>query len=150
MYHFFVRRHLRKVFARLNAGDFAFITRQFHSSAVHWFAGGHALSGTRTSAGRIEEWYRRLATVFPKIRFEIRKLIVAGPPWNTEAAVQWVDEATDRQGRALLNQGVFVLRLRWGKAIEFRVYCDTAQIEKNLAILAAQGVREASAAPIAD
>jgi hypothetical protein len=61
-----------------------------------------------------------------------------------------VDEATDRQGRLLPNQGVFMLRLRWGKAIEFRVYCDTAQIERNLAILAAQGVREASAAPIAD
>jgi hypothetical protein len=29
------------------------------------------------------------------------------------------------------------------------VYCDTAQIEKNLAALASQGVAEATAAPIA-
>ncbi|WP_394826134.1 nuclear transport factor 2 family protein [Pendulispora albinea] len=149
MYHFFVRRHLREVFARLNAGDYAFITRQFGPSAVHWFAGQHALSGERKSPARIKEWYERLANVFPGIRFDIRKLIVAGPPWNTHAAVEWVDEARDRNGKPLPNQGVFILRLRWGKAIEFRVYCDTARIEKNLGILSSQGVAAASAAPIA-
>jgi len=149
MYHFFVRRHLRKVFARLNAGDVAFITRQFHPNAVHWFAGRHALSGTRASPAQIDQWYRRLANVFPNIRFDIQKLITAGPPWNTEAAVEWVDQARDRRGNPLPNQGVFVLRLRWGKAVDFRVYCDTAQIEKNLDILASQGVAEASGAPIA-
>jgi ketosteroid isomerase-like protein len=150
MYHFFVRRHLRRIFARLNAGDFAFITRQFRVNARHWFAGQHALSGSRTSPARIEQWYRRLASVFPGIRFEIRKLIVAGPPWNTEAAVEWVDEARDRTGQPLPNQGVFILRLRWGKAVELGVHCDTAQIKHNLGQLASQGVDEASAPPIED
>jgi ketosteroid isomerase-like protein len=148
VYHFFVRRHLRRIFERLNAGDFAFVTRQFHPRAEHWFAGQHALSGRRTSASLIREWYRRLPAVFPGIRFDVQKLVVAGSPWNTEVAVEWVDEARDREGRPLPNRGVFILRLRWGKAIQFRVYCDTAQIEKNLAILASQGVAEATAAPI--
>ena len=131
MYHFFVRRRLRTILRRLNAGDFAFITRQFHRDAAHSFAGKHALSGTRTTPGRIAEWYGRLATVFPGIRFDVRRLFVSGPPWNTQA-----------------NEGVFLIRLRWGKATEFRVYCDTALIETNLGILASQGVAEASAAPI--
>jgi ketosteroid isomerase-like protein len=148
MYRFFVRRRLREVFRRLNAGDFAFITRQFHPGAEHWFAGTHALSGRRASPQRIEEWYARLAAVFPGIRFEVRKLIVAGPPWRTDAAVEWTDEARDRGGHSLPNRGVFVLRLRWGKAVELHVHCDTAQIEKNLAILSSQGIAQAAAPPI--
>jgi ketosteroid isomerase-like protein len=148
MYHFFVRRRLRQVFSRLNAGDYAFITRQFHPRAEHWFSGRHALSGRRTSSGRIAEWYGRLAEVFPGIRFDLQKLIVAGPPWNTQAAVEWTDVVRDREGRALPNQGVFIVVLRWFKAVEFRVYCDTQEIEKNLGILSAQGVRAAALAPI--
>jgi ketosteroid isomerase-like protein len=148
MYHFLVRRRLRLILSKLNAGDFAFITRQFHRDAEHSFVGKHALSGTRTTPGRIAEWYRRLAAVFPRIRFDVQKLFVAGPPWNTQAAIEWVDEVRDRSGRPLPNKGVFLIRLRWGKATEFRVYCDTALIERNLGILASQGVEEASAAPI--
>jgi ketosteroid isomerase-like protein len=148
MVHFLVRRRLRRIFARLNEGDFAYITRQYDPGAVHWFAGRHALSGRRTSAGLIARWYQRLASVFPGIRFQIEKLLVAGPPWNMEAAVEWVDQVRDRQGNLLPNQGVFMIRLRWGKATDFRVYCDTAQIEKNLSLLASQGVDEAMAAPI--
>ena len=148
MYHFFVRQRLRKVFARLNTGDFAFVRRQFHPRAEHWFAGTHALSGRRSTPGLIAQWYHRLASVFPGIHFDMEKVIVAGPPWNTEAAIEWTDEIYDRGGRALPNQGVFIIRLRWGRAIQFRVYCDTSQIEKNLSLLASQGVSAAVSAPI--
>jgi ketosteroid isomerase-like protein len=148
MYLFFVRRRLREIFRRLNAGDFAFIRRQFHPTAEHWFSGNHALSGRRTSPEGMAAWYARLAAVFPAIRFDLKKLIVSGPPWNTQAAVEWTDEVCDRQGQPLPNHGVFVLRLRWGRTVEFHVYCDTARLEKNLAILASQGVTQAAAAPI--
>jgi ketosteroid isomerase-like protein len=148
MYLFFVRRKLREVFRRLNAGDFAFVRRQFHPGAEHWFSGDHALSGRRTSPEGIAAWYTRLAAVFPGIRFDVKKLIVSGTPWDTQAAVEWTDEVRDRNGVPLPNQGVFVLRLRWGRAVEFHVYCDTARIEKNLGILAAQGVEQAAAMPI--
>lgn len=148
MYRFFVRRKVRRVFAHLNAGDFGFITRQFHPRAEHWFSGRHALSGKRTSPQRIAEWYERLADVFPRIRFEIRKLIVDGPPWDTQVAVEWQDEVLDREGRPLPNEGIFIMRLRWGRATELHVYCDTARIEENLAILASQGVVAAADAPI--
>lgn len=148
MYHFFVGLHLRKVIRRLNAGDFAFIRRQFHRDAEHWFSGSHALSGRRTNPQGIAAWYARLAVVLPGIHFHVHKLIVSGPPWRTYAAIEWTDRVLDRTGRPLPNQGVFILRLRWGQAVEFHVYCDTAQIEKNLAILASQGVDQAAAMPI--
>jgi ketosteroid isomerase-like protein len=150
MYHFFVRRKVRAVFEHLNSGDLAYVTRQFHPSAEHWFAGRHALSGKRTSRRSILEWYERLGVVFPRIRFAIRKLIADGPPWNTLVAVEWTDEVFDRDGRALPNEGIFILRLRWGRATELHVYCDTLQIEENLGILASQGVAAAMAPPIVD
>jgi ketosteroid isomerase-like protein len=150
VYHFFVRRKIRAVFEHLNRGDFDYVTRQYHPRAEHWFAGRHALSGKRTSRGRILEWYERLARVFPRIRFVVKKLIVDGPPWNTLVAVEWSDEVFDREGRALPNEGIFIFRLRWGKAAELHVYCDTSQIEKNLGVLASQGVDAAMAPPIMD
>jgi ketosteroid isomerase-like protein len=148
VYHFFVRRRLRQVMARLSAGDFAFVRRQFHPAATHWFSGAHALSGRRSSPSGIEAWYQRLASVFPGITFAVQKIIVSGPPWDTVAAIEWVDEIHDRRGERLPNEGVFTLRLRWGKAVDFRVFCDTSRLEKNLARLAGQGVDEAALAPI--
>ncbi|MGO4714275.1 nuclear transport factor 2 family protein [Bradyrhizobium sp. 2TAF24] len=148
MYHFILRRKLQNVFSRLNAGDYRFVTSQFHTDAEHWFAGSHAMSGRRITSGRREEWYRRLAAVFPGLKFDVRKLIVSGPPWHSLAAVEWVDELHDKKGNPLPNEGVFFITIRWGKVTEFHVYCDTAKIEKNLSILAAQGVVEAAASPI--
>jgi ketosteroid isomerase-like protein len=150
MYHYFVRRKIHEIFRRLNQGDFDFVVRQFAPSAEHWFSGDHALSGGRHSSELIEAWYRRLAIVLPGIRFDPKKILVSGAPWRTYAAVEWVDHVLDRAGNPLPNQGVFVTTLRWGKATEFHVYCDTQKLKKNLAILASQGVAEASAGPIQD
>jgi ketosteroid isomerase-like protein len=148
VYHFFVRRKVRTIFEHLNRGDLEYVTRQFHPRAEHWFAGRHALSGKRTSQHRVLEWYERLAIVFPRIRFVIKKLIVSGPPWNTLVAVEWADEVFARDGQALPNEGTFIVRLRWAWVVEFHVYCDTVQIERNLGILASQGVAAAMASPI--
>lgn len=144
MYHFFVRQRLKQVFAKLNAGDFAFIRAQFHPRARHWFSGRHALSGERRGPHDIGRWYERLGTVFPGIRFTVEKLVVAGWPWRTLAVAEWRDEVADRQGRPLPNAGTFVIELRWGRVTDFRVYCDTAQLELNLGVLAGQGVGEAA------
>ncbi len=148
MYHFFVRLRLRELFRRLDAGDFEFVKRQFHPSAEHWFSGDHALAGRRTTPSAIAAWYGRLAAVFPGLRFEVHDMFVSGPPWRTRAAIEWSDEARDREGRALPNRGMFLIHLAWGRATALHVYCDTSKLEKNLGILVSQGVSEAGAAPI--
>jgi ketosteroid isomerase-like protein len=148
LYHFFVRRRMRHVIARLNAGDYDFIVRQFTADAEHCFAGAHALSGQRRSPARIRQWYERLANVFPGIQFEIIALAVSGPPWRTTVALEWNDRVSDSDGNPLPNQGVFIFQLRWGKARSLHVHCDTHQLERNLERLAAQGRAAARAAPI--
>ena len=146
MYHFFVRRRIHEIFRQLNRGNFEFVVAQFAPGAEHWFSGGHALSGRRLDRAAIEAWYRRLATVFPDIRFEVKKVTSSGPPWNTQVAVEWADWFATQD--LSVNQGVFFITLRWGRAVEFHVYCDTAALEQNLERLGARGVSEAVAPPI--
>jgi ketosteroid isomerase-like protein len=147
MYHFIVRRRVRAILDYLNRGDFAYVRRQFAPQAEHWFSGQHALAGRRRGAEQIAAWYERLATVFPGIHFTPEKIISSGPPWNTRVVVEWRDGFPASQGLSD-NAGVFVITLRWGRAVEFHVYCDTDGLKRNLQLLADRGVREAAAAPI--
>jgi len=150
VYHYFVRRRVREIFRRLSQGDYEFVVRQFAPGAEHWFSGDHALSGGRHSPELIRAWYRRLSVVFDGIRFEMKKIFVSGMPWKTYVTVEWVDIVKDRLGNPLPNQGVFIITMKWGRATELHIYCDTGKLKENLAILAAQGVTEAGKEPIQD
>ena len=147
MYHFFVRRRVAEILRHLNRGDLAFVVRLFAPGAEHWFSGRHALGGCRRTPEEIAAWYRRLAVVFPTIRFAAQKVISTGPPWNTRVVVEWTDTFAGRDDLAG-NQGVFIITLRWGRAVEFHVYCDTDGLKQNLALLASHGVAAAAAPPI--
>ncbi len=147
MYHFFVRRRVAAILRHINGGDFDFVVRQFAPDAEHWFSGRHALGGRRTRPEEIAAWYRRLAAVFPTIRFQPIAIIVSGPPWRTRVVIEWTD--TFPAGVDLgVNQGVFVLTLRWGRAVALHVYCDTDELKQNLGRLAARGLADAAAPPI--
>ena len=151
MYHYFVRRRIATIVEHLNRGDFAFILRQFAPAAEHWFSGNHALAGSRHSPALRKAWYDRLAAVLPGIQFDVRKVAVSGPPWRTIVAVEWTDRVFDSRGAELMpNQGVFMLTLRWGRAVEFHVYCDTQGLAGNLAVVASQGVPDAALPPLTD
>jgi hypothetical protein len=63
--------------------------------------------------------------------------------------VEWKDRIFDVRAAELQpNQGVFVLTLHWGRAVEFHVYCDTQGLARNLEVIAAQGASAALSAPL--
>lgn len=148
MYHAIVKRKMRDSFDQINKGNYAAIVRQFAPGAEHWFSGSHALAGRRDDLEQIQSWYDRLAVIFPDLRFQITKLVVGGWPWDTYALIEWVDFVADREGRAYSNQGVHVIRLKWGKVSELHVYCDTQLLAEICDRLGAQGVAVAVDAPI--
>ncbi|MET9397518.1 nuclear transport factor 2 family protein [Kitasatospora sp. NPDC002965] len=148
MYHAIVRRNLRNSFAEVNRGNYPAIVRQFAPDAEHWFSGSHALAGGRHDAEQIQRWYDRLAEVMPDLRFELKKVVAKGWPWDTVAFVEWVDHLTDREGNHYSNQGVHVLRIKWAKITELHIYCDTALLASVCDVLGQQGVTEAVAPPI--
>lgn len=150
MYHFIVRSNLRKSFAQVNSGDFAPIVAQFAPGGEHWFSGSHALGGGRRDLRQVQDWYDRLAVIFPDLRFELKKVSAKGWPWDTIAFVEWVDHVSDRAGNHYSNKGVHVLRIKWGKITELHIYCDTQMIAAICEIIGSQGTEQAVAAPIGE
>ena len=150
IYRMIVERQLRRAFDALNRGDCAPVLAAFARRVEHTFYGEHALSGTRSAPDSLRRWYERLGILLPDLHFDIDSVVVRGWPWNTVAMVEWRDRFTLRDGRRRGNQGVHVLRLRWGRVISLRIHCDTQKLEHVLDELRAQGVDEAGAAPISD
>src|SRR5262249_37573439 len=132
MYHAIVRSKVRRAFAQGNAGRRNDVMAAFSPRIDHVFFGDHALGGPRSSPGRIHGWYERLARVFPDLEFELRRVDVVGWPWDTTVTVEWIDRF--KLGDAVeSNQGVHVLRFRWGRVVGLRVYCDTEKLKRVLA-----------------
>jgi ketosteroid isomerase-like protein len=149
MYHTIVRRKLHATFAHVNKRNYAAVVDGMAKDDVeHWFSGTHALGNGRDSIQDIQRWYDRLAVVLPDLRFEIKKTLVNGWPWNTSAVVEWVDHVSDRAGTRYSNQGVHVLTIKWGKVTEMHIYCDTQKLAGILETIGDQGVEEAVGAPI--
>ena len=150
MYHRIVKNIVLQNFARLGQGDYETMLKGMSPSITHTFGGQHALGGTRHSVPAMREWFGRLFRLFPGLNFEIRSVAVSGWPWLTTIAVEWTDRATPVDGSSYVNEGVHVIRMRWGKVVYLRAYLDTTVIQATLEGLAAHGIEEASAAPIED
>jgi ketosteroid isomerase-like protein len=150
IYRLIVEQKLRRAFAALNRGDHAPVLAAFGAPVEHVFFGDHALAGTRHGMDTIVAWYARLKAIFPDLHFDIQTVAISGPPWNTVALVEWRDRFTLRDGSRRGNQGVHALKLKWGKVVSLRIYCDTQVLVSVLRDLERQGVADAGYAPIGD
>jgi ketosteroid isomerase-like protein len=149
-YHAVVERKLRRAFDRLGAGDYGSLFADFAPHIEHVFAGDHALGGARHSQQAYRQWFERLYRLLPGLHFEVRRLVVTGWPWDTLAVVEWIDRASPKDGEPYLNEGVHLMRLRWGRVVGIRVYLDTQRLNDTFQRLAHNGVEEAVAPPIVD
>lgn len=147
MYKTIVARRTRSTFAALNGGDSGPLLAGLAAPAYHVMHGSHPLGGERTTRAAIEQWYARLFRLLPDLHFDVRSVLVAGPPWRTTVTVEWRDRAL---GGRYENQGVNVVRLAWGKVKSIEIHCDTQDLARSCADIARQGTEEAAAAPITD
>jgi len=150
MYHAIVRRRLRAAFSALNAGRLEPVLSAFAPEHRHAMPGSHALAGDRRRLSSTTRWYHRLQRLLPGLTFELRDIVVRGMPWRTVALVSWSDRFRLPDGAWGSNQGVHEFELRWGRVSSLVVHCDTQRLAAYLALIAAAGEAEASAAPISD
>ena len=148
MYHFIVRRKVRRAFEDLNAGRYGAIVAQFAKTHRHAMHGEHALGGTRTSLDATREWYGRLQRLLPGLKFQVLSVASSGWPWDTRILVSWRDEFRLPDGMLGANQGVHELRMAWGRVTSLDVHCDTARLQGYCRRMEALGLQEAVAAPI--
>ena len=151
MYHLIVRRQVRKIFDGLSRGDWESALAGMADRFEHIFPGDHALGGTRHSKAGLRKWFQRLFAVHPVLKFEIKHIASSGTPWDTTAVIEWRDRAVMADGdTSYVNDGVHVIRLRWGKIVSLHPYLDTARYAAALTRLADTGFAAAGAAPIED
>jgi len=150
MYHFVVRRKLRRAFHDINAGAYDRILPQFAAAHRHVMHGQHALAGERHSAESTARWYGRLQRLMPDLRFELQSVVVTGWPWDTRAFVSWRDHFSLPDGSSGSNRGVHEFGLKWGRVHSLVVHCDTERLQRYCQRMAACGLLEAMATPITD
>jgi len=148
MYHTIVRRNVTAAFAGLSAGRIEAITDELAPRAVHYFVGTHALSGTRRTPEAIRAWYERLLRLLGGLSFTLDEVRISGWPWRTQVEAIWTETNYGTDGVKTSAQGVNLIEIRWGRVTSVRIYPDTAELERTLQRIAAQGTTEALASPI--
>lgn len=150
MYHTVVRSRIAALFEAIDRGDAQPVLESFAPRFAHAFLGRSALGGTRHSLAATRDWYARLYRLLPGIKFDLKAIEVAGPPWNTLALVDWRESNRGADGVETENFGRHVARLRWGKIVALTICPDTAGLQATLDRLAAAGFAEAHAPSIED
>ncbi len=150
MYHAYVRRQVRRLFEAVNRGDAEPVLRLFANRFEHVFLGDHALGGSRSSLSATRAWYGRLYRLLPDIRFEVRRIWVSGPPWNTIVVIEWDESNSGTDGVRTTNHGIHAMELKWGRATRLIICPDTTALIATLERLSRAGDAEACAAPIVD
>ena len=132
MYKLIVRRNVRKAFANLSRGDYEPVVRKFGPGSRFLFAGDHALGGERHGRDEAREWFREMLGRFPGIRIEPVDVLVNGWPWRTTVASHLVITTMLPDGSPYRNEGMQLLRLRWGRVVEDLIFEDTLKLDAVL------------------
>lgn len=149
MYRRIVQARVRALFEAVNRGDAEPVIAAFAPVFEHRFLGDdHALGGSRTSLAGVRGWYGRLYRLLPDIHFDLERVDVVGPPWNTVVIVDWRETNSGTDGVRTFNRGHHVLHLAWGRATRLLICPDTTLLVVTLDRLFKAGNLEAHAPPI--
>jgi len=155
MYRMIVARKIRASWREVQKRNPGAVVDQFAGSFEYRFVGEHALGGVRRTRASQLAWFERLFRVFPSIEFNLRDVIVTGPPWHTRAAVLLDVSIPGERGYTdaepvWRNEIMQTVELRWGRITRIVTMTDTQREVALLTRLARAGMAEATAAPIDD
>ena len=137
----------RRALTTLEHGDLDRLLADFAEDCTMTFAGDTPLGADGLQGPAVREWFERFLRLLPERRFEIRRLVIAGPPWRQRLAAHVTIRAAI-DGQPYENQFAHFLLLRWGKVADDLVLEDTQRLERACRRLAAAGITEADAPPI--
>lgn len=117
----------RRNVAALRDGDPEPLLRMFAEDAVLVFPGEHSWGRTYRGKAEIRGFLERFVAV--GLSGETKAILVQGPPWRTEIAVEFDDEARDPDGTvAYENRALIRLTARWGRIVREETFEDTQRV----------------------
>ena len=122
MYRWFVARITRWAIMSGVAGRPEAAARMLADDVNFEFPGSSSFAASTHTKGELIAWLQRFSSLRPD--YEVRDVVVSGPPWNTRAAVRF----SDRIGDDYANDGVQFLRMRWAKVVTDEVFLDTEKV----------------------
>lgn len=150
MYHAIVARKVRSVFAAISLGDAVPMLDSLAPVFQYRFEGDSPIGGVRTQRESMRLWWERMYRLFPGLSFEVRDVLVAGPPWNTRISTHLEFRMPLPDGSGYRNVVMQTMRMRWGRITEILTLEDTQRCMRLLQWRAGQGEAEALAPPISD
>ena len=132
MYKTIVASQVRKAYRHISAGEFDRVTGNFHPDIRFQLMGDHHLGGEQRGIDQVTEWFAKTGRLFPDLKLEPVEIVVSGGPWNTRVATRFEVSLSLAGGGRYENVGMQFLRLRWGKAVEDRLYEDTQVLDEAI------------------
>lgn len=145
LYSWLVAKKTRGLFDSLSKGDAGPFLATIADDIDFTYPGSHAMGATLHSKPEVAAWFERFFRFFPGIQWTVKDVTVNGPPWGTTSiGAEWSVRATMENGYVFENEGIHIIRLQNGKAVEIRVYLDTQESAAALKSLADSGIAEAA------
>ena len=143
MYKTIVASRVRKAYRHISAGEFDPVLKSFHPDVRFQMMGDHHLGGERRGIDQAREWFAEVGRLFPDLRLEPVTVLVSGWPWDTRVATRFRVSSTLDSGGRYENEGMQFLRLKWGRAVEDRLFEDTQILDDAIEHQRAATGREA-------
>jgi ketosteroid isomerase-like protein len=127
MYHWLVRRMIRRTAAKARAGDMGPTLAMWADDGRFVFPGRNSWAADFGDKDQLARWYERYVRV--GLQLEPQEILVQGWPWNTTVAIHFTDHANDPNGEVVYgNRGVLFGKVAWGKIRFGTVYEDTQKV----------------------
>jgi ketosteroid isomerase-like protein len=140
LYAWAVRWMLRRNLARLWAGDPEPLLATYAEDVRFVFPGRSSWSADLQGKDAVRRWLGRFVGI--GLRFEVREILVAGPPWDTTACLWFTDRLVTPDGDVVYeNHGTILAKIAWGKVTYYEVNEDTQKVAELDEYLEAHGSR---------
>jgi ketosteroid isomerase-like protein len=116
------KKRARDQFAARSRGDIDQFLAGWADDATLTFPGDPPWGGTHRGKAAIRQWFEQFYDRFPEANFQATNIFVSNPlalTANNEVAVEWTAKMSDR---AEPDQGVVVVKIRNGKAVNLTEY----------------------------
>ncbi|ETW96567.1 MAG: hypothetical protein ETSY2_46160 [Candidatus Entotheonella gemina] len=115
---FLAKRKITQSFEALSQHDLDTFLASWKDTAYFIYPGDISVSGTIHGKPAVKKWFQNMLDQYPKIGFNIKEIWVK----NTfdflgmnVIVVHWDSDFINVQGKNVLNSGMTIINIRWGK-----------------------------------